>query len=259
MTGARTPRGPHLGPRVSALVDGELGHDDRDRCLAHAAECPPCLAALDAERRAKAAVARLGAGAEDRDGAAAGLPPGLAARLLAIADPPPAAPPGPPAGAGAGLAGGPRGATRPGRGPQREARPGGRADATGPGRPGGARERSPLRRVSATAGGLVVAASATLGVALLVGGGAGGVGGGAARPPVAALTGSAPSASEVVERPRARTSQVALGRRCSGVPGGVPVAPAGLPECVQRPAAPGWYAASTRALPLRTASAVLAP
>jgi hypothetical protein len=44
----------HLGPRVSALVDGELGHEARDRALAHVAHCAPCREALDAERSVKA-------------------------------------------------------------------------------------------------------------------------------------------------------------------------------------------------------------
>jgi hypothetical protein len=44
----------HLGPRVSALVDGELGHEARDRALAHVAHCAACREALDAERALKA-------------------------------------------------------------------------------------------------------------------------------------------------------------------------------------------------------------
>lgn len=44
----------HLGPRVSALVDGELGHEARDRALAHVAHCTACREALDAERSLKA-------------------------------------------------------------------------------------------------------------------------------------------------------------------------------------------------------------
>jgi putative zinc finger protein len=44
----------HLGPRVSALVDGELGHEARDRALAHVAHCASCREALDAERSLKA-------------------------------------------------------------------------------------------------------------------------------------------------------------------------------------------------------------
>jgi hypothetical protein len=44
----------HLGPRVSALVDGQLSHEARDRALAHVAHCPTCREALDAERAVKA-------------------------------------------------------------------------------------------------------------------------------------------------------------------------------------------------------------
>jgi hypothetical protein len=44
----------HLGPRVSPLVDGELGHEARDRALAHVAHCSACRAALEDERSVKA-------------------------------------------------------------------------------------------------------------------------------------------------------------------------------------------------------------
>lgn len=40
----------HLGDRLSALVDGELGHDARERVLAHVATCTKCKAELDAQR-----------------------------------------------------------------------------------------------------------------------------------------------------------------------------------------------------------------
>ncbi|OIJ64845.1 anti-sigma factor family protein [Streptomyces mangrovisoli] len=43
----------HLGDRLSALVDGELGHDARDRVLAHVATCAKCKAEVDAQRRLK--------------------------------------------------------------------------------------------------------------------------------------------------------------------------------------------------------------
>lgn len=46
---------------LSALVDGALGHDERDRVLAHLTGCPPCRAELDAQRRVKARVAGLAA------------------------------------------------------------------------------------------------------------------------------------------------------------------------------------------------------
>jgi anti-sigma factor RsiW len=47
-------RGSHLGDIVTALIDGELGVEARDRALSHAASCPRCKADLDAERRLKA-------------------------------------------------------------------------------------------------------------------------------------------------------------------------------------------------------------
>jgi hypothetical protein len=47
----------HLGARVSALVDGELGHEARDRALAHVAHCATCRQQLETERAIKAMVA----------------------------------------------------------------------------------------------------------------------------------------------------------------------------------------------------------
>ncbi|WP_329413330.1 zf-HC2 domain-containing protein [Streptomyces sp. NBC_00704] len=43
----------HLGDRLSALVDGELGHDTRERVLAHLATCAKCKTEVDAQRRLK--------------------------------------------------------------------------------------------------------------------------------------------------------------------------------------------------------------
>lgn len=43
----------HLGDRLSALVDGELGHDARERVLAHVATCVKCKSEVDAQRRLK--------------------------------------------------------------------------------------------------------------------------------------------------------------------------------------------------------------
>jgi hypothetical protein len=43
----------HLGSRISALVDGELDHESRDRALAHVAHCAECRDHLDAERTVK--------------------------------------------------------------------------------------------------------------------------------------------------------------------------------------------------------------
>jgi hypothetical protein len=54
VSGSRpTPAEQHLGDRLSALVDGELGHEARDRVLAHLATCPKCKAEADAQRRLK--------------------------------------------------------------------------------------------------------------------------------------------------------------------------------------------------------------
>ncbi|MFJ9537863.1 anti-sigma factor family protein [Streptomyces sp. NPDC101225] len=43
----------HLGDRLSALVDGELGHDTRERVLAHLATCGRCKAEAEAQRQLK--------------------------------------------------------------------------------------------------------------------------------------------------------------------------------------------------------------
>ncbi len=91
----------HLGDRLSALVDGELGHDARERVLAHVATCPKCKAEVDAQRRLKSVfaqaappppsesfLARLqglpGGGDPDGDGlppGGGGLPGGLSGRF----------------------------------------------------------------------------------------------------------------------------------------------------------------------------------
>ncbi|MEU9387210.1 zf-HC2 domain-containing protein, partial [Streptomyces sp. NPDC048279] len=47
----------HLGDRLSALVDGELGHDSRERVLAHLATCARCKAEADAQRALKSVFA----------------------------------------------------------------------------------------------------------------------------------------------------------------------------------------------------------
>lgn len=43
----------HLGDRLAALVDGELGHDSRERVLSHLATCWSCKAEADAQRQLK--------------------------------------------------------------------------------------------------------------------------------------------------------------------------------------------------------------
>ncbi|MFI8518619.1 anti-sigma factor family protein [Streptomyces sp. NPDC085481] len=52
-----TPAEQHLGDRLTALIDGELGHDARERVLAHLATCPRCKAEADAQRSLKSVFA----------------------------------------------------------------------------------------------------------------------------------------------------------------------------------------------------------
>ncbi|MEU5995310.1 zf-HC2 domain-containing protein [Spirillospora sp. NPDC047418] len=91
-----------LGERLTALVDGELGHEERDRVLAHLAGCAPCRAEVAGLRRVKGRLRGLselpaGDGTDD-------LPtPDFLNRLRALpagaAEPPAPAgppPPGPP-------------------------------------------------------------------------------------------------------------------------------------------------------------------
>nr|WSY51984.1 zf-HC2 domain-containing protein [Streptomyces sp. NBC_00886] len=54
-----TPAEQHLGDRLSALVDGELGHESRERVLAHLATCTKCKAEADAQRRLKNVFAEM--------------------------------------------------------------------------------------------------------------------------------------------------------------------------------------------------------
>ena len=56
-TGGASPAEQHLGDRLAALVDGELGHDARERVLAHLATCGKCKAEADAQRRLKSVFA----------------------------------------------------------------------------------------------------------------------------------------------------------------------------------------------------------
>ncbi|WP_024759305.1 anti-sigma factor family protein [Streptomyces exfoliatus] len=63
MSGTRpsspTPAEHHLGDRLAALVDGELGHDARERVLAHLATCARCKAEADAQRTVKSVFASV--------------------------------------------------------------------------------------------------------------------------------------------------------------------------------------------------------
>ena len=157
----REERGGHLDDRIAALVDGELGHDARDRALAHVAECGHCLSRLEAERRLKAHLSSL---------AGPPVPDGLARRLLALAGPD-------------GSGRDPRAAaTEPGQGPRRggTGRPprlgapvSGVTGLSGPGPradvPRALHQRVRPRRLAALGAGLVCVAGAALGTAFVLG------------------------------------------------------------------------------------------
>jgi Putative zinc-finger len=124
-----------LGERLTALVDGELGHEERDRALTHLARCERCRAEADALRRLKGRL--RGLADLPLIGGDESLPSGdLMSRLRAMG-----------AGTGTGPGIGP-GEGAPGEGRQGE----GIVPPTGPSSPvrppllrhGGPRERSPL-------------------------------------------------------------------------------------------------------------------
>lgn len=71
-------RPEHLGQRISALVDGELGHAARDRALSHIAHCATCHAVLEQERRVKDRISTAPAPPASAE---------LTARLRALAEP----------------------------------------------------------------------------------------------------------------------------------------------------------------------------
>jgi anti-sigma factor RsiW len=50
----------HLGQRLTALVDGELGHAERDKALVHLAACDQCRAEADALRALKRRLRAMG-------------------------------------------------------------------------------------------------------------------------------------------------------------------------------------------------------
>ncbi|MEV4556142.1 zf-HC2 domain-containing protein [Kitasatospora sp. NPDC049285] len=66
----------HLGDRLSAYLDGELGHDARERVQAHLATCPDCLAEADEARSVKRMLTGTGT---------PGPSAALMARLMAVA------------------------------------------------------------------------------------------------------------------------------------------------------------------------------
>ncbi len=147
-------RPQHLGQRLSALVDGELGHQERDRALAHIAHCPACRSQLEEERRVK-------------DRLAAPTPPAspaLTARLLGLAEP---GEPMPPRERRMPLAPVVPTLPAPGRG-RGLTRPGGRTDPRRPGRVRASTSRS--RRARYTAAAAVSAVGLVLGAAFMAGG-----------------------------------------------------------------------------------------
>ncbi|MEV7597818.1 zf-HC2 domain-containing protein [Kitasatospora sp. NPDC089797] len=73
----------HLGDRLSAFLDGELGHDSRERVLAHLATCPQCKAEADESRSVKHLLTRT-----DTPGPSSAL----MARLMAVGSLPEDAP-----------------------------------------------------------------------------------------------------------------------------------------------------------------------
>ena len=147
-------RPEHLGHHISALVDGELSHQERDRALAHIAHCPSCRSALEAERRVK-----------DRLATAATPPasPALTARLLGLAEP---GDPMPPRERRMPLTPVVPTLPAPGRG-RGSTRPGGRADAARPGQLRSTVRRSRRARYAAVT--TVSAVGLMLGTAFMAG------------------------------------------------------------------------------------------
>jgi hypothetical protein len=66
----------HLGERLSAFIDGELGHQQRERVLAHLARCEPCRREATALRLLKRRMHALGEATADT---------ALTDRLIAVA------------------------------------------------------------------------------------------------------------------------------------------------------------------------------
>ncbi|GIH69296.1 anti-sigma factor family protein [Sphaerimonospora thailandensis] len=125
----------HLGERVSALIDGELGHTERERALAHLTFCADCRAEVDAMRALKSRLRSMDPPA---------MPADLTMSLLRMSEPggplPPRIRPFPDRGAfgaGGGLPGMHGGAPLDGR--PLDNRPGRVSGAVGPGRSGRAR------------------------------------------------------------------------------------------------------------------------
>ena len=49
----------HPLDKLSAVVDGELDHDSRDKVLSHLVSCDDCRSEVDAQRRLKARLAAV--------------------------------------------------------------------------------------------------------------------------------------------------------------------------------------------------------
>jgi anti-sigma factor RsiW len=84
----------HLGHRLSALIDGELDSEGRDRVLVHLAKCEPCRAEAVALRTLKRRMSALSGEAADNSALTGRLLElaGLAASLDASGSPWPASP-----------------------------------------------------------------------------------------------------------------------------------------------------------------------
>jgi anti-sigma factor RsiW len=165
----------HPEDKLAAFVDGELGHDARERVLSHLAQCADCRTEAEAQRRVKALLANSSRPEPSAD---------LMARLLGLAAGDAGAP-----GGGSEEAAPPRvrGAARPLNRAPGTARPRG---ATGPrgGRPDGApaRVRPPVskRRLTFAAAGAFSMMAMALSSAVIAGGPATGSSGRPAAPVV---------------------------------------------------------------------------
>ncbi|WP_067455475.1 anti-sigma factor family protein [Actinomadura macra] len=85
-----------LGESLTALVDGELDHEERDRALAHLAGCARCRAEADMLRRLKGRLRELSEPAAS-DGADDLPTDDFVTRLRSLAGSAETVPPGPPA------------------------------------------------------------------------------------------------------------------------------------------------------------------
>jgi hypothetical protein len=166
----------HLGDRVSALADGELDAEARERALAHVAGCAECRSLLEAERRTKRRLATT---------AVPDLPAGLLARLDLLGGPGDPMPPRgrpmsgasvPPVGAFPTALPAPGrpvadAARRPGAAPYGGSSPYGKPGSrrpAGPGRSGTSRRTA--RRAAALAGGTLSLSGLAFGAAFWLGG-----------------------------------------------------------------------------------------